>query len=383
MSKLIRISLGVDPNHSLTDFPVNIYTGSTSGDTTNWSFTETPVLTFPMVTSSPFEFYIDDELLQFGLRLESGGCNNQDILVDSPRVDCDMCGNFEEYNPPQPTSTPNPTQGPTQTPLPPPTATNQATPPPTGTPTSTPTPTITPSTSDDGLFEFFMSEPVLTESELCNQSFNLQVKNAEGSGNNWNMYTVKNMDGSNYYLPTDGVDYWVVIARADLSPSLYNQPVSSANYTPVSPGVYINKVRLRNYLTQGALGLGAYGWLGSSCPTPNPTANPTSTPNSTPEPTPNPTLGGTYYRIQSCNNALDFHAPKNIYCAGGILTPLSSTFIVGDVVQFIDSNAGCGTATYCGIVVNDNFVANPNSQTAYISRVAPVGGCEDELHCVQ
>lgn len=262
MSKLIRISLGVDPNHNLTDFPVNIYTGSTSGDTTNWGFTETPVLTFPMVTSSPFEFYIDDELLQFGLRLESGGCNNQDILVDSPRVDCDMCGNFEEYNPPQPTSTPNPTQGPTQTPLPPPTATNQATPQPTGTPTSTPE--------------------------------------------------------------------------------------------------------------------------GTAFPTPNPTANPTSTPNATPEPTPNPTLGGTYYRIQSCNNALDFHAPKNIYCGpGGILTPLSNTFIVGDVVQFIDSNAGCGTATYCGIVIDDNFVANPNSQTAYISRVAPVGGCEDELHCVQ
>ncbi len=176
-----------------------------------------------------------------------------------------------------PTVTPTVTQTPTATPTVPPTVTPDVT----TTPESTPTPTITPSTSDDGLFEFFMSEPVLTESELCNQSFSLQVKNVYGSGNNWGSYTLKNMDGSNYYLPTDGVDYWVVIARADLSPSLYNQPVSSANSTPVSPGVYINKVRLRNYLTQGALGSGAYGWYGSNCPSPTPivTQTPTVTPS--------------------------------------------------------------------------------------------------------
>lgn len=139
---------------------------------------------------------------------------------------------------------------------------------PTTTTTTTEEPTTTTTTTiDDGLTHFFMSEPVLTEQELCDMSFNLQVKHISPGGNNWNMDSVKNMDGSNYYLPTDNEDYWVVIARADLSPELYNEPVSSVDNAPVSPWVYINKVRLRNYSTIGAKGQGAYGWLGSDCPT--------------------------------------------------------------------------------------------------------------------
>jgi len=126
--------------------------------------------------------------------------------------------------------------------------------------------TTTTTTIDDGLTHFFMSEPVLTEQELCDKSFNLQVKHISLGGNVWNVDSVKNMDGSNYYLPTDNEDYWVVIARADLSPELYNEPVSSVNNSPVSPWVYINKVRLRNYSTIGAMGQGAYGWIGSDCP---------------------------------------------------------------------------------------------------------------------
>ena len=142
MSKLIRINLGVDPDHNLADFPVNIYTGTTTGDTTNWGFTETPVITFPMVITTPFEFWVDDELLSFGIRLESGGCNNVDLLVNAPRVDCEMCMNVVPYNAPQPTSTPQPTQQPTATPIP------SSTPNSTNSPTSTPTPTAAPAPTE-------------------------------------------------------------------------------------------------------------------------------------------------------------------------------------------------------------------------------------------
>ena len=250
MSKLIRINLGVDPDHNLADFPVNIYTGTTTGDTTNWGFTETPVITFPMVITTPFEFWVDDELLSFGIRLESGGCNNVDLLVNAPRVDCEMCMNVVPYNAPQPTSTPQPTQQPTATPI----------------PSSTPNST--------------------------------------------------------------------------------NSPTSTPNATP------------------------------------NPTPN--ATPNPTPNATPNPTVGtSSYYRIQTCNNALDIHVPKNVYCAGGSLSTLTNSFSIGETVQLIFANGGCGSATYCGVIVDENFQAPLNSENGYISRIVPVGGCEDDSHCVQ
>ena len=146
----------------------------------------------------------------------------------------------------------------------------------TTTTTTTAAPTTTTTTTDDGLYEFFMSEPVLTESELCDKSFNLEVKHMSADGNNWNTGSIKNMDGSNYYLPTDNVNYWVVIARVDLSPQLHNEPVSSVDTTSVSPGVYIKKIRIQNYSTTGAKGYGAYGWIGSDCPVPTTTTTTTN-----------------------------------------------------------------------------------------------------------
>ena len=99
MSKLIKINMGVDGDHNLSDFPVNIYTGTTTGDTTNWGFTGTPVLSYVELTTTPLEFWIDDEILSFGVRIEIDGCNTHDIFVESPRVDCDMCVYFEEIVP--------------------------------------------------------------------------------------------------------------------------------------------------------------------------------------------------------------------------------------------------------------------------------------------
>ena len=226
-----------------------------------------------------------------------------------------------------PTATPVPTA----TATPEPTATEvppTATPEPTATLAPTATPTPTPTATDDGLYEYFMSEPVLTEAELCNQSFNLKVKHSIASANNWSGDIIKNMDGSTYYLPDSG-NYFVVVVRADLLPSLYNQPLSSANTTPVSPGVYISQVRIANYQTYGAKGIQAYGWYGSNCPSPTPEPTATATPEPTATevpPTPTPTVSVdplegyyTYYmttpieKLPYPNN----QSAQDLYCAPG------------------------------------------------------------------
>ena len=141
-------------------------------------------------------------------------------------------------------------------------------------------------------------------------------------------------------------------------------------------------------------------------PTPNPTATPqptavpptaTPTPTATPAPTatpqptavpptatpvPSPTVGTqTYYRIQDCINGFDFHAPQDTQCQGGNFINPISTYSVGDVVQFLYASAGCGSATYCGTIINTNFQAAVDSETAYISREAVVGDCSDFIHC--
>ena len=159
-------------------------------------------------------------------------CDNFTIQLVSTTDAIDACASFgvtEEgstlaiYATPVPTATatPEPTATevpPTATPVPTATATPEptatevpptATPEPTATLAPTATPTPTPTATDDGLYEYFMSEPVLTEAELCNQSFNLKVKHSIASANNWSGDIIKNMDGSTYYLPASG-NYFVV-----------------------------------------------------------------------------------------------------------------------------------------------------------------------------
>jgi hypothetical protein len=257
-------------------------------------------------------------------------CDNFTIQLVSTTDAIDACASFgvtEEgstlaiYATPVPTATATPE--PTATEVPP-----TATPEPTATLAPTATPTPTPTATDDGLYEYFMSEPVLTEAELCNQSFNLKVKHSIASANNWSGDIIKNMDGSTYYLPDSG-NYFVVVVRADLLPSLYNQPLSSANTTPVSPGVYISQVRIANYQTYGAKGIQAYGWYGSNCPSPTPEPTATATPEPTATevpPTPTPTVSVdplegyyTYYmttpieKLPYPNN----QSAQDLYCAPG------------------------------------------------------------------
>ena len=95
MSKLIRVNINLDNSHSLTDFPVDIYSGTTTGNTTN--------LVYAGVTTSPVTFTVDDSIMEFGLKLVSTGCLDQVLLIESPSVDCEICADFVEFFDPVPT----------------------------------------------------------------------------------------------------------------------------------------------------------------------------------------------------------------------------------------------------------------------------------------
>ena len=95
MSKLIRVNINLDNSHSLTDFPVDIYSGTTTGNATN--------LVYAGVTTSPVTFTVDDSIIEFGLKLVSTGCLDQVLLIESPSVDCEICADFVEFFNPAPT----------------------------------------------------------------------------------------------------------------------------------------------------------------------------------------------------------------------------------------------------------------------------------------
>ena len=102
MSKLIRVNINLDNSHSLTDFPVDIYSGTTTGNATN--------LVYGGVTTSPVTFTVDDSIMDFGLKLVSTGCLDQVLLIESPSLDCEICADFVEYYDPVPSPTPQTTQ---------------------------------------------------------------------------------------------------------------------------------------------------------------------------------------------------------------------------------------------------------------------------------
>ena len=159
MARKVVITLSLDNNHDLNDFPIDIYTGLTSGDTSQ--------IVFSGVTQSSIELEVEDadinvvnnEAPYFYVRLSSSGCHDEIIKVHSPRVDCTMCVVFEQYGSPTSTPNPTPTNTPTptstETPTPTPTATDEPTPTPTSTdeptptPTSTDEPTPTPTSTDE------------------------------------------------------------------------------------------------------------------------------------------------------------------------------------------------------------------------------------------
>ena len=149
MSKLIRIKLSVDSEHSLTQFPVNVFTGMTEDELT---------LVLPNVIESPQDIFIDNEITSFFVKLTSIGCLDRVFKVLSPNADCRLCADIREIFPVDcnidgditeifPIDcvleadiieiTISPTATPTDTPVPTPTDTPEPT------PTETPLPTAT------------------------------------------------------------------------------------------------------------------------------------------------------------------------------------------------------------------------------------------------
>ena len=120
MGRIVRVNISLDNSHSLDDFPVALYSGLTSGDTTN--------LVYSNIVSSdiPLDLTFEDADLNINsdpsnpfaphcyIRLSSDGCYDEVIKLEVPRVDCSICVDFQEILPePTPTDVSNPTPTPT------------------------------------------------------------------------------------------------------------------------------------------------------------------------------------------------------------------------------------------------------------------------------
>jgi len=88
-----------------------------------------------------------------------------------------------------------------------------------------------------------------------------------------------------------------------------------------------------------------------------------------------------FYRFERCTDNAIYHARKDAYCLGGNITLTTLTYSVDDVIQFVDNGTGCDGSTYCATITDVNFSANAGTQTAYVSRLTPMDGCDDTIHC--
>lgn len=322
MGRLVRVNISLDDSHSLDDFPVDLYSGLTSGDTTN--------LVFANIVSSdiPFNLEFEDEDINVStdpnnpftpyvyLRISSDGCYDEIIKLNVPRVDCDLCVDFQEIIPePTPTSVPPTPIPPTPTPTSiPPTATEGPTP--TPTPTSTDGPTPTP-TSTDSPTPTPTNTPTPTSTDApttCNE-YSLYMTGQGETSTQWEWTTC---GGSTTTWTNTGSNYRVVCSET----------------TPV-----------KNY------GDG-FSLLNGDCGN---------------------------YTVSRCEDGQQFTVAKNKNCDTG--TP--PTYSVGDVIQFKQmsvTNGSCYGATYCGTITATDSNTPHN---ALASRVATVDDCNDELHCTE
>ena len=178
MGRIVRLNISLDNSHSLDDFPVDLYSGLTSVDTTN--------LVYANIVSEdiPLDLMFEDSDLNISndpnnpfvphcyMRISSDGCYDEIIKLEVPRVDCEICVDFQEIIPePTPTSIPpTPTSiPPTPTSIPPtategptPTPTPTLPPGPTPTPTSTPTPTPSSTPGERGCMFVFVPDTIST-----------------------------------------------------------------------------------------------------------------------------------------------------------------------------------------------------------------------------
>jgi len=291
MGRLVRVNISLDDSHSLDDFPVDLYSGLTSGDTTN--------LVFANIVSSdiPFNLEFEDEDINVStdpnnpftpyvyLRISSDGCYDEIIKLNVPRVDCDLCVDFQEIIT-EPTATPTntPTNTPTPTPTSiPPTATEEPTPTPTPTSTDGPTPTQTSTPTPT---------PTPTATEITGDC-NVYTMNI--TAEEYTRFVWTNCDGTS--------DEWANVGSG-----------SSNSVCALEPGPSV---------VEGS----GYVLTGASC---------------------------VNYKVERCNDSQPFTIAKTMSCSSGLITdPNYQIGDVVQFRLFDGSN--CYGATYCGTITSTSF----------------------------
>jgi hypothetical protein len=114
--------------------------------------------------------------------------------------------------------------------------------------------------------------------------------------------------------------------------------------------------------------------------TPTNTATPTNT-TATPTPTVTPTRSGAggpgkgspNWKIEQCTTGTIYYVSKTIGCIGGSQASLSTSFSVGNIVQFKAGTCGSGPATGCGEIL----AASSATATGFISTDAVIANCSE------
>ena len=370
MARKVVITLSLDNNHDLNDFPIDIYTGLTSGDTSQ--------IVFSGVTQSSIELEVEDadinvvnnEAPYFYVRLSSSGCHDEIIKVHSPRVDCTMCVVFEQYG--SPTSTPNPT--PTNTPTP----TSTETPTPTPTATDEPTPTPTPSPTDNIVVAGVrLTIPYTSVEDACDGSNKNQSNHAyilEGSS----IFTLVNgyllIDGSQLAM-AGTVDYDLYYGDETISTNSLETSIGTVNGGSPSGWYLVDATSTTNIPLSSKV-----------IATVNDTNNPTTITFSlcpTIQPTPTATSDDEtgLVKIIDCDLVDENGQAQpgaNYYlidpqqtCIGGQLSLTSSLLSAGDIIYYRIGDETCSGSIMCAQVQSGTFTgtvtATRNGENVFTS----------------
>ena len=390
----VRVNFSLDNSHSLDDFPIDLYSGLTINDVNDLVFANI------VEEDIPFDLEFEDSDLNVNtdpnnprhpycyLRISSEGCYDEIILLEVPRVDCEMCVDIVENLPifptptisPTPTNTPTPTISPTPTPsstpvptneptpTPTPTNTNTPTPTPTNTntptpsPTSTPTPTPTPSSTQDLVVAAVrLTIPYTSAEDACDGSNKNQSNHAyilEGSS----IFTLVNgylvIDGSQLTM-AGSVDYDLYYGDEIISTNSLEQSIGTVNGGSPSGWYLVDATSTTNIpLSSNVLA------------TVNDTYNPTTISFSicpTIQPTPTATsedesglvkivdcdlldengqapIGASYYLIDPIET-----------CLSGQLSLTATSLSAGDIIYYRVGDQTCSGSVMCAQVQSGTF----------------------------
>ena len=359
MARKVRIDLSLDNTHSLSDFPVSLYSGTTSGTTTE--------LVYANITSGPVEFEVEDSDLNIVngehpflfVRFSSDGCHDEIVKVPVPRVNCELCVSFVPYGQqqpqptPVPTATPNPTPNATNQPTPNPT--NEATPNPTPNATNQPTPNPTPNPTNEATPNPTPNAtPNPTPSATIGSCVCIEFTNAS-SGNRIGYYDDCSGEpqtitvGSNATESVCGNGNNITVSDAKLNYSINGDCVDGQCQTP-SPSTTP---------------------LPTNTPPPSPTPNPTTTPNPTatippPPPTPTSTKAGPsgqsgLLKIRDCSSQQDYLIDPSRTCIDGVLAITASFIQQDDVILYHVGDDVCSGQISCATIQPNTFTGTPTA----------------------